>query len=115
MKLSFDRRGSGEPLVLIHGIGHRWQAWEPVIDRLAAHHDVIAIDIPGFGESPMLELGPGERPTMDVAMRQIAESFKDFGIERPHVAGNSLGGALALELAKAGHAASVTALSPGGF
>jgi len=47
MKLSYDRRGSGEPLVLIHGIGHRWQAWTPVLDRLAEHHDVIAIDIPG--------------------------------------------------------------------
>jgi pimeloyl-ACP methyl ester carboxylesterase len=115
MKLSFDRRGSGEPLVLIHGIGHRWQAWEPVIERLAAHHDVIAIDIPGFGESAPLELGPGERHTIDVATRHIAAAFQDFGIERPHVAGNSLGGALALELAKAGHAASATALSPAGF
>jgi pimeloyl-ACP methyl ester carboxylesterase len=115
MKLSHERRGSGEPLVLIHGIGHRWQAWTPVLDRLAEHHDVIAIDIPGFGESAPLVLGPGERPTIDVAMREIAAAFAEFGIERPHVAGNSLGGALALELAKAGHAASATAFSPAGF
>jgi pimeloyl-ACP methyl ester carboxylesterase len=115
MKLSYERRGSGEPLVLIHGIGHRWQAWEPVLDRLADHHDVIAIDIPGFGKSEPLALGPGERPTIDVAMREIAAAFADLGVARPHVAGNSLGGALALELAAAGHAASATALSPAGF
>ncbi|GAA1949002.1 alpha/beta fold hydrolase [Catenulispora subtropica] len=115
MELSFARRGSGEPLLLIHGIGHRWQAWEPVLDRLAAHHDVIAIDIPGFGKSAPLKLDPGQRPTIELAMERIAGAFPGFGIERPHVAGNSLGGALALELAKHGHAASATAFSPAGF
>ena len=115
MKLSYDRHGSGEPLVLLHGIGHRWQAWEPVLDRLTEHHDVIAIDIPGFGNSAPLKLDPGERQAIQVATQHIAATFRDFGIERPHVAGNSLGGALALALAKAGHVASVTALSPAGF
>ncbi|MEY9859577.1 pimeloyl-ACP methyl ester carboxylesterase [Catenulispora sp. GAS73] len=115
MELSYARRGSGEPLVLIHGIGHRWQAWEPVLDRLAEHHDVIAIDIPGFGKSAPLKLAPGQRPTIGLTMERIAESFPSFGIERPHVAGNSLGGALALELARGEQAASVTALSPAGF
>ena len=115
MTLSYERRGSGEPLLLIHGIGHRWQAWEPVLDRLAEHHDVIAIDIPGFGGSSPLALGPGGRPTTAVAMREITTALDVFGVARPHVAGNSLGGALALELAGAGHAASATALSPAGF
>jgi pimeloyl-ACP methyl ester carboxylesterase len=115
MTLSHERRGSGEPLILIHGIGHRWQAWEPVLDRLAEYHDVIAIDIPGFGGSAPLALRPGERPTIEVAMREIAAAFVEFGVERPHVAGNSLGGALALELARTGQAASATALSPAGF
>jgi pimeloyl-ACP methyl ester carboxylesterase len=115
MELAHERRGSGEPLVLIHGIGHRHQAWQPVLGLLAEHHDVIAIDIPGFGDSPPLVLAGGERHTVDVAMRHIAEALAELGVERPHVAGNSLGGCLALELAKAGHAASVTALSPAGF
>ncbi|WP_194925983.1 alpha/beta fold hydrolase [Catenulispora pinisilvae] len=115
MQLSYARRGSGTPLVLIHGIGHRWQAWEPVLDRLAEHHDVIAIDIPGFGKSAPLLPAPGRRYTIEFAMSGIADSFAGFGIERPHVAGNSLGGALALELARHGHAASVTAFSPAGF
>jgi pimeloyl-ACP methyl ester carboxylesterase len=115
MELSYARRGSGEPLVLIHGIGHRWQAWEPVLDRLAEHHDVIAIDIPGFGKSAPLKLAPGQRHTIGVAMERISEFFPGLGIERPHVAGNSLGGALALELARHGLAASATAFSPAGF
>ncbi|MEZ0112286.1 pimeloyl-ACP methyl ester carboxylesterase [Catenulispora sp. EB89] len=115
MELSYARRGSGEPLVLIHGIGHRWQAWEPVLDRLAEHHDVIAIDIPGFGKSAPLKLAPGQRPMIGLMMERIAESFAGFEIERPHVAGNSLGGALALEMARSGLASSVTAFSPAGF
>ncbi|MFD0638801.1 alpha/beta fold hydrolase [Catenulispora yoronensis] len=115
MDLSYARRGAGEPLLLLHGIGHRWQAWEPVLDRLAEHHDVIAIDLPGFGKSAPVKLAPGERQTIDVAMARIAESFTGFGIERPHVAGNSLGGALALELAKHNLAASATVFSPAGF
>ena len=53
MRLNYHRAGSGEPLVLIHGIGSRWQVWEPVLDRLAAERDVVALDLPGFAASPM--------------------------------------------------------------
>jgi pimeloyl-ACP methyl ester carboxylesterase len=105
------RKGAGEPLVLIHGIGHHWRAWEPVIDLLAAHHDVIAIDLPGFGRSP----APTQNRGMPSAVEALAAYFAEAGLDRPHVAGNSLGGAIALELAAAGHARSVTALSPAGF
>jgi pimeloyl-ACP methyl ester carboxylesterase len=105
------RKGDGEPLVLIHGIGHHWRAWEPVIDLLAEHHDVIAIDLPGFGRSPAPAVDRG----MPSAVEALAAYFADTGLDRPHVAGNSLGGAIALELAAAGHARSATALSPAGF
>ncbi|WP_327009405.1 alpha/beta fold hydrolase [Dactylosporangium sp. NBC_01737] len=111
MTLYTVRKGAGEPLVLIHGIGHHWRAWEPVIDLLAAHHDVIAIDLPGFGRSP----APAENHGMPSAVEALAAYFAEAGLDRPHVAGNSLGGAIALELAAAGHARSVTALSPAGF
>ena len=50
--ISYSRKGYGQPIVLIHGIGHRRTAWFDVYDRLAAQFDVIAIDLPGFGESP---------------------------------------------------------------
>jgi pimeloyl-ACP methyl ester carboxylesterase len=111
MNVSYERRGSGSPLVLLHGIGHRWQAWEPVFDRLAHHHDVIALDLPGFGRTPSLP----EPYSVPAAVEAAVETFKSLGISQPHLAGNSLGGMLALELASAGHAQSVTALAPAGF
>ncbi|GAA1822268.1 alpha/beta fold hydrolase [Planosporangium flavigriseum] len=113
LDLVYERRGAGDPLVLLHGIGHHWRAWLPVIDRLAANHDVIAVDLPGFGQSPMPVADlPREMPHL---VADIAGFFKSIGVERPHVAGNSLGGAIALELAAGGHVASATALSPAGF
>jgi pimeloyl-ACP methyl ester carboxylesterase len=113
MKVNFDRRGSGTPLVLLHGIGHRWQAWEPVIDTLAEHHDVIAIDLPGFGQSPVPDAGMPAQ--MSGTVSAVGDFFDSLDLDHPHVAGNSLGGAIALELAAAGRVASATALSPAGF
>ncbi|OUZ12126.1 hypothetical protein BHE97_02730 [Aeromicrobium sp. PE09-221] len=113
-ELSYSRTGGGEPLVLIHGIGHRWQAWEPVIEHLSEHYDVIAIDLPGFGQSPPLSEA-GVPAHMENVIAAIAENFEAWGIERPHVVGNSLGGAIALYLGDQGLARSVVALSPAGF
>ncbi|GAA3288277.1 alpha/beta fold hydrolase [Dactylosporangium vinaceum] len=111
MTVHYVRHGHGEPLVLIHGIGHHWRAWEPVIARLAEHHDVIALDLPGFGRTP----APASNLGMPTAVASLQAFFSELGLDRPHVAGNSLGGAIALELAAAGRARSVTALSPAGF
>lgn len=112
-RLAYTRKGSGEPLVLIHGIGHRRQAWDPVLDRLAESYDVIALDLAGFGESETYPNGTAY--TMDNACRIIGENLEEWGVSRPHVVGNSLGGAIALELGARGMARSVTALSPAGF
>lgn len=111
--LVHDRAGSGEPVVLIHGIGHRRQAWRPVFDRLAETHDVIALDLSGFGESAPYPAG--ERYDMDNACRDLADNFAAWGIEKPHVVGNSLGGAISLELAARDLVSSATVLSPAGF
>jgi pimeloyl-ACP methyl ester carboxylesterase len=113
MRVNHIRRGAGEPLVLVHGIGHRLQAWLPVLDRLAEHHDVVAIDLPGFGESPVPPDGMPRDMAATVAM--MAAYFVAEGLDRPHVAGYSLGGAISLELAAAGYARSATAFSPAGF
>jgi pimeloyl-ACP methyl ester carboxylesterase len=109
----FERRGEGPPLVLLHGIGHRRQGWAPVMDMLAAEREVIAVDLPGFGDSPPLP--PGTPYTLDAVVSALAGTFADLGLDRPHVAGNSLGGLFALEAADRGLASSVTALSPAGF
>jgi pimeloyl-ACP methyl ester carboxylesterase len=112
IEVVYERRGAGSPLVLLHGIGHRWQAWEPVLDLLAPRHDVIAIDLPGFGGSPLVA---DREYTMPGAVAMAAEIFAELGLERPHVAGNSLGGVLAIELASQGLVSSATALAPAGF
>jgi pimeloyl-ACP methyl ester carboxylesterase len=111
--ITYDRRGSGTPLVLVHGVGSRWQVWLPVLDRLAAEHDVISVDVPGFGASPR----PGrDTPAGVPSLSTLLETFfAELGIGTPHVAGNSMGGWIALELARRGAVASATALDPGGF
>ncbi|MER7995905.1 alpha/beta fold hydrolase [Micromonospora chalcea] len=113
VEVVYERRGAGPTLVLLHGIGHHGGAWRPVLDRLAQAHDVIAVDLPGFGRSPVPATGlPADMPGLTAAM---VELFAAFGLDRPHVAGNSLGGAIALELAALGAVSSATALSPAGF
>jgi pimeloyl-ACP methyl ester carboxylesterase len=52
--LTYERRGSGEPMLLLHGLGGELGVWEPVLDALTAEHDVIAVDLPGFGASAPL-------------------------------------------------------------
>lgn len=100
-------------MLLLHGIGHHWQAWEPVMGILAAGRDVIAVDLPGFGASPPLPPGvPYDLSTVGAVLGGFCEAL---GIDRPHVAGNSLGGLLALELGRGRLVRSVTALSPAGF
>lgn len=108
-----DRRGRGAPVVLVHGIGSRWQVFEPVLDLLAdAGHETIALDLPGFGASPLL---PGVEPGPRGYATWLAGWLAAEGIEQPHLVGNSMGGGIALELGRAGLAASVTAFSPIGF
>jgi pimeloyl-ACP methyl ester carboxylesterase len=111
MRLAHDRVGSGPPLVLIHGIGSRRGVWKPVVPLLAAEREVLAVDLPGFGDSPVL----AEKPTVEALARAVIGWWSELGIERPHVAGNSLGGGISLELARMGAVASATALSPIGF
>lgn len=113
MELNYYRAGAGEPLLLIHGIGSRWQVWEPVLDPITREREVIAIDLPGFGASPPPP--PGTPPGFASLTRLVVEFLEEMGWQRPHAAGNSLGGWLVLELAKQGQARSATALSPAGF
>lgn len=112
-ELAYDRRGSGDPVVLVHGLGSRRKVWRPVIDLLAAERDLVAIDLPGFGESPPDEAGTAM--TIADHADRVHRFFAEVGLERPHIAGNSMGGGVALELGRRGVVRSVTAFSPIGF
>jgi pimeloyl-ACP methyl ester carboxylesterase len=111
--LEYHREGRGEPLLLLHGIGCHWPVWEPLLPALTAGRDVIAVDLPGFGSSAPLP--GGEAPTVARQADAVAQLASALGLDRPHVAGNSMGGGIALELGRTGRARSVTALSPIGF
>ncbi|MBF6175525.1 alpha/beta fold hydrolase [Nocardia blacklockiae] len=108
--LNHHRVGAGEPLVLVHGVGSRLQVWDPIIAALAESFEVIAVDLPGFGASE-----PLARTTVDTLTDALAAFLAEQGLEKPHLAGNSMGGLIVLNLAARGLARSVTAFSPIGF
>ena len=105
------RQGAGDPLVLLHGLGLRWRSWKPVLPALAREHDALALDLPGFGAAPALH----RRPTVAALADAVEAELDRVRLDRVHLAGNSLGGWIALELARRGRAGSVTALSPAGL
>jgi len=111
--LAFERHGSGDPLVLVHGVTHRRQVWYPVLDELAERREVILVDLPGHGQSPPFRTEG--LSVKDALRRDFKQFLADAGLHRPHVAGNSLGGLVALAAGAEGDARSVTALSPAGF
>jgi pimeloyl-ACP methyl ester carboxylesterase len=115
MVLAHERRGGGEPLVLVHGIGSQRQVWSPVLHALAGQRETIAVDLPGFGESPLEAAGRRGPLTPADHARAVARLLDELGLHTAHVAGNSLGGGVALELARTGRARSATGLSPVGF
>ncbi|QLY30894.1 alpha/beta fold hydrolase [Nocardia huaxiensis] len=105
------RTGRGEPLLLLHGALLTWESWLPVLDDLAADHDVLAITYPGHHGGP-----EPKRPATIASLADHAEQALDeAGWATAHLAGNSLGGWLALELAARGRARTVTAIAPGGL
>jgi pimeloyl-ACP methyl ester carboxylesterase len=111
--VAYERQGAGEPVVLLHGLGSHRLAWDRVVPLLTEHREVIAMDLPGFGESP--DLDPGVPRDLETAVAWLGSVFAALGVERPHVVGHSLGGLIALRLGQAGMARSVTALAPAGF
>jgi pimeloyl-ACP methyl ester carboxylesterase len=111
--LAHSRSGAGAPLVLIHGIGSSRHAWDPVIPPLTERFDVLAVDLPGFGDSEPTP--PEVEPHPAALAASVAGLLGELGVTAPHIVGNSLGGWVALELAGIYPTASVTLLSPAGL
>jgi len=106
----FHRGGSGPPLVLIHGFTDTWGTWELVIPRLERDFEVLAVTMPGHAGGPPVQ----EPVTADSMPDGVAAAMDAAGFERAHLAGNSLGGFVALQLAARGRGLSVTGLAPAG-
>ena len=113
MSLAYDRAGHGPPLVLLHPLGGDRRVWDPVLPHLTGSHEVITVDLPGFGESAPLD--GGTPPTPKALAAALGSELAALDVQRPHVAGNSLGGWVALELALAGGASGVTGIAPAGL
>ena len=104
-------RGSGKPLLLIHGVGSSWRAWRPILDDLAAARSVIAIDLPGHGATPA-EADSGTFHGLVGSVERYLVANDLVGVD---VVGSSMGARIVLELAQRGKVGNVVALDPGGF
>ena len=109
--LNFSRQGSGKPLLMLHGLGGNITSWDNLAANLAMTNEVIALDLPGHGASPVT---PGS-----ITFGGIADEVADFirveGLEGIAVVGMSLGGRVVLEMARRGLVGATVALAPGGF
>jgi pimeloyl-ACP methyl ester carboxylesterase len=111
MELHHIRRGHGQPLLLIHGIGGNWRSWSTVLDALAARREVIAIDLPGHGQTPPL---PNEN-TFYALVDAVESWLHAHNLEGIDCVGSSMGARLVLELVRRGVVGATVSLDPGGF
>ncbi len=103
------RGGQGSPLVCLHGLTDTWRTWELVLPALERRHDVLALTLPGHaGAEPVAAIHEG------LLADAVERAMDAAGFGTAHVAGNSLGGYVALQLAARGRAESVVALAPAG-
>src|ERR1700682_3913642 len=106
------RAGTGTPLLLLHGVGAIWRAWSPVLPYLEPHHDVIVPTLAGHGGGPPLD--PQVAPSVQAIADALEDELDKLGLQKVHIAGNSLGGWLGIELARRGRARSLVLFSPAG-
>lgn len=111
MTIAYDRVGSGPAIVLLHPLGADRQVWAPIVERLQDRRELVVVDLPGFGESAPFD----ETPTPRALAAGVAKLLEELDVRRPHVAGLSLGGWVALELAVMGVSHATTAIAPAGL
>ncbi len=106
------RAGTGTPLLLVHGVSAIWRAWSPVLPFLEPHHDVIVPTLAGHGGGP--PLGAEIAPSVQALADALEGELDKMGLQKVHIAGNSLGGWIGIELARRGRARSLVLFSPAG-
>ena len=110
MTITFERRGTGKPLLLIHGLGSTRAAWAPVLPLLPGR-ELILLDLPGHGSSPPEQ----DSGTFEGLARSLEHWLATEKLTGVAMVGSSLGARLVLELARRGLTGPVVALDPGGF
>jgi pimeloyl-ACP methyl ester carboxylesterase len=105
------RRGTGKPLLMIHGLGGHWQSWNPIIDQLSASRELILFDLPGHGTTP----AEPDSGTFAGLVGGVERLITREGLGAIDLVGSSMGARIALELARRGGTGAVVAFDPGGF
>ena len=111
MTMHHTRSGRGKPLLLIHGLGGSHRSWDTVLTSLAKARDVIALDLPGHGQTP----AEADSGTFDGLARSVEDWLAKENLGEIDMVGSSMGARLVLEMARRGRAGAVVALDPGGF
>ena len=109
--MNHSHRGSGKPLLMIHGLGGSIGSWDPIVAKLAAEREVIAVDLPGFGQTPPLD----GQVTIAALADSVTAFLEEHELGKVDVVGSSMGARLALELVRRGGVGATVALDPGGF
>ena len=109
--MNFERVGTGQPLLMVHGLGANLRTWNPLLSALSGSRELILVDLPGHGRSTPLA-GP---QTFDAYADALAHFVDSQGLATADLVGSSIGGRLVLELARQGIGRHCVALDPGGF
>ncbi len=111
--VAIERIGVGDPLLLIHGTGGSRAHWKPLVGPLEPHRELLLVDLPGHGES---DPPPDGVPHSPIGYAAVLDGvLAKLQLDSAHVAGNSVGGWTALELAKRDRVRSVLAIGPAGL
>lgn len=94
--LHFIERGSGHPVILIHGFPLNQQIWDAFATQLSASFNVFTVDLPGFGNSPILDQGF----TIENVAEKLLEWTQELRLDNAVIVGHSLGGYVALAMAE---------------
>ena len=94
-RVNYVEMGEGSPIIFVHGLSGAWRNWLETLPHFARTHRVIALDLPGFGASPM--------PPWEISIPSYGRFVRDFcervGVDRCSLVGNSMGGFIATEVA----------------
>jgi pimeloyl-ACP methyl ester carboxylesterase len=91
-RVSYTVRGSGRPVVLLHGYLEAGEIWDSLAEMMEGRFRIIAVDLPGHGDSEV----QGEKHTMEFLAGAVKEVLRDAGAERVMMVGHSLGGYVTL-------------------